>query len=202
MMTPVQDISELEALYGVPGPAATEKVARRITPEFRIWLERSRFCILSTVGPEGTDATPRGDKEPVVRELDPGTLALPDWQGNNRIDSLRNIVRDPRASLMFFIPGSNNVVRMNGRAFVTLDDELRQSFEVNGKHPRSVIVFEIAEIYTQCARALMRAGLWQGRDDSEGLPSVGDILAALTAGEVGGKAYDAEWPERAANSMW
>ncbi|WP_460275223.1 pyridoxamine 5'-phosphate oxidase family protein [Celeribacter sp. ULVN23_4] len=201
-MTPVQDISELEALYGVPGPAATEKVARRITPEFRIWLERSRFCILSTVGPEGTDATPRGDKEPVVRELDPGTLALPDWQGNNRIDSLRNIVRDPRASLMFFIPGSNNVVRMNGRAFVTLDDELRQSFEVNGKHPRSVIVFEIAEIYTQCARALMRAGLWQGRDDSEGLPSVGDILAALTAGEVGGKAYDAEWPERAANSMW
>lgn len=202
MMTPVQDMSELEALYGVPGPAATEKVARRVTPEFRIWLERSRFCILSTVGPEGTDATPRGDKEPVVRELDPGTLALPDWQGNNRIDSLRNIVRDPRASLMFFIPGSNNVVRMNGRAFVTLDDELRQSFEVNGKHPRSAIVFEIAEIYTQCARALMRAGLWEGRDDSEGLPSVGDILAALTAGKVGGKAYDEEWPERAAKSMW
>ena len=202
MMKPVTDISELEALYGTPGPAATDKIARRMTPEFRVWLERCRFCILSTVGPEGTDATPRGDKDPVLRELDPGTLVLPDWMGNNRIDSLRNIVRDPRASLMLFVPGSNNVVRINGRAFVTLDDDLRQSFEVNGKHPRSVIVFEIKEIYTQCARALMRAGLWEGRDDSEGLPSVGQILAALTEGRVGGKAYDEEWPARAAKSMW
>lgn len=201
-MKHLDEISELEALYGVPGPAATEKVARRMTPEFRPWLERCRFCILSTVGPEGTDASPRGDKEPVLRELDPGTLAMPDWMGNNRIDSLRNIVRDPRASLMLFVPGSNNVVRMNGRAFVTADEGLRQSFEVGGKHPRSVIVFEIAEIYTQCARALMRAGLWEGRDDSEGLPSVGQILEALTEGRVGGKAYDEEWPERAAKSMW
>jgi PPOX class probable FMN-dependent enzyme, DR_2398 family len=202
MIKPVTDISELEMLYGEAGPAATEKVACRMTPEFRLWLERCRFCILSTVGPEGTDASPRGDREPVLRELDPGTLALPDWAGNNRIDSLRNIVRDPRASLMLFVPGSNNVVRMNGRAFVTLDEKLRRTFEVNGKHPRSVIVFEIAEIYTQCARALMRAGLWEGRDDSVGLPTVGDILAALTEGRVGGKAYDEEWPERAARSMW
>ncbi|WP_043872071.1 pyridoxamine 5'-phosphate oxidase family protein [Celeribacter indicus] len=201
-MKPVQDISELEALYGTPGPAATEKVARRLTPEFRTWIECSRFCILSTVGPEGTDASPRGDRTPVVRELDAGTLALPDWQGNNRIDSLRNIVRDPRASLMFFVPGSNNVVRVNGRAFVTLDAELRESFEVNGKHPRSVIVLGIAEIYTQCARALMRAGLWEGRDESASLPTVGEILASLTDGRVGGKAYDEEWPHRAAGSMW
>nr|WP_319248323.1 pyridoxamine 5'-phosphate oxidase family protein [uncultured Celeribacter sp.] len=202
MVTAVTEIAELDGRYGTPGAAATEKVARRMTPEFRLWIERSRFCILSTVGPEGTDASPRGDKDPVVRELDPGTLALPDWAGNNRIDSLRNIVRDPRCSLMFFVPGSNNVVRMNGRAIVTLDDDLCQSFEIKGKHPRSVIVFEIGEIYTQCARALMRAELWSGRDDSAGLPSVGDILAALTQGKVGGKAYDEAWPERAAKTMW
>ena len=153
------DWVSLEALYGAPGPAATQKVARRVTPEFRIWLARSRFCILSTVGPEGTDASPRGDDGAVVRELDAGTLALPDWRGNNRIDSLRNIVRDPRVSLMFFVPGSNNVVRINGRAFVTGDDDLCRSFEKDGRHPRTVIVIEIAEIYTQCARALMRSGL-------------------------------------------
>lgn len=104
-MTPIKTIEDLDALYGAPGPAATQKVARRVTPEFRIWLARSRFCILSTVGPEGTDASPRGDDGAVVRELDAGTLALPDWRGNNRIDSLRNIVRDPRVSLMFLCRG-------------------------------------------------------------------------------------------------
>ncbi|WP_417267942.1 pyridoxamine 5'-phosphate oxidase family protein [Celeribacter baekdonensis] len=201
-MTPIKTVQDLEARYGMPGPAATQKVARRMTPEFRTWLTRSRFCILSTVGPEGTDASPRGDDGAVVRELDAGTLALPDWRGNNRIDSLRNIVRDPRVSLMLFVPGSNNVVRINGRAFVTGDDDLCRSFEKGGRHPRTVIVIEISEIYTQCARALIRSGLWAAGDESAGLPSVGDILAALTEGRVGGKAYDEEWPERAANSMW
>lgn len=198
----IKNIQDLEAIYSRPAAAATEKVARRMTPEFRIWLKKSRFCILSTVGPEGTDASPRGDVGSVVRELDPGTLALPDWLGNNRIDSLRNIVRDPRASLMLFVNGSNNVVRINGRAFVTVDDDLRESFDVNGKRPRSVIIFEIAEIYTQCARALMRSGLWEARNDSAGLPSVGQILSALTEGKVGGEAYDLEWPQRAAKTMW
>lgn len=201
-MTPISTISDLELLYGTPKPAATDKIARRMTPEFRAWITRSRFCILSTVGPEGTDASPRGDDGPVVAELDEGTLAMPDWRGNDRIDSLRNIVRDPRVSLMFFVPGSNNVVRLNGKGFVTADADLIAQFEKDGKKPRTVTVIQIEELYTQCARALIRSGLWTCGDESDGLPTVGDILAALTEGRIGGKAYDAEWPHRAANSMW
>ena len=199
---PVATLAELESLYGTPGPAALRKVARRMTPAYRAWIGRSRFCILSTVGPEGTDASPRGDDGPVVREIDPGTLALPDWRGNERIDSLRNIVRDPRVSLMFFVSGSDNVVRVNGRAIVTAGEALRASFTRDGKTPRTVVVVSIAEIYSQCARALMRAGLWRDGDRSEGLPTIGDILAEMTQGEIDGGAYDAEWPGRAAASLW
>lgn len=117
----IETEAALAALYGSPGEAALAKVARRMTPLYRAWIGRSRFCVLSTVGPEGTDASPRGDGGPVVLELDAGTLALPDWRGNERIDSLRNVVRDPRVSLMFFVPGSDNVVRVNGRGRVTAD---------------------------------------------------------------------------------
>ncbi|MDE3238547.1 MAG: pyridoxamine 5'-phosphate oxidase family protein [Paracoccaceae bacterium] len=198
----IETEEDLAALYGTPGEAATAKVARRLTPLYRAWIARSRFCILSTVGPEGTDASPRGDDGPVVTVLDPGTLALPDWRGNDRIDSLRNIVRDPRVSLMFFVPGSNNVVRVNGRGGVTADAGLRARFERSGKLPRTVLLIEIAEVYSQCARAILRSGLWTRGDDSEGLPSFGDILREMTEGAIDGAAYDAEWPDRAAKTMW
>ena len=198
----IDDIAALEAFYGTPGAAATRKVARRMTPLYRKWIMASKLCVLSTVGPEGTDGSPRGDDGPAVLELDPGTLAMPDWRGNNRLDSLRNIVRDPRVSLMFIVPGSNNVVRVNGRARLTADVALRQRFEQQGKHPATVIVIEITEIYTQCARALMRAGTWTDGDQSEGLPTVGQILAEVSNGEEGGERYDAEWGARAAQTMW
>ncbi len=198
----VKDITALEALYGTPGAAATRKVARRLTPLYRQWIMASRLCILSTVGPEGVDGSPRGDDGPVVLELDPGTLALPDWRGNNRLDSLRNIVRDPRVSLMFMVPGSNNVVRVNGAAQLTADEGLSARFEKHDKRPATVIVIEISEIYTQCARALIRAGTWQGRDESGGLPTVGEILSEMTSGEEGGAQYDQEWGARAAKTMW
>ena len=173
-----------------------------MTPLYRRWIMASRFCVLTTVGPEGVDGSPRGDDGPVVLELDEGTLALPDWRGNQRLDSLRNIVRDPRVALMFMVPGSNNVVRVNGRARVTADEALRGQFEKNGKTPATVIVIEIGEIYSQCARAVMRAGLWAAGDESGGLPSVGDMLAEMTDGRIDGKAYDEEWPGRAAKTMW
>jgi PPOX class probable FMN-dependent enzyme len=198
----LEAIEELEALYGQPGEASLVKVARRMTPVYRNWIMRARLCILTTVGPEGTDASPRGDDGPVVRELDPGTILLPDWRGNNRIDSLRNIIRDPRVSLMFLIAGSDNVVRLNGMARITADAELRDSFARDGKSPRSVIVIEIAEIYSQCARALMRAGIWHDGDQSAGLPTVGDMLSEMTKGRIDGASYDAEWPGRAARSLW
>ncbi|SFK83708.1 pyridoxamine 5'-phosphate oxidase family protein [Shimia haliotis] len=198
----IDDIAELEAIYGEPGIASTAKVADHLTPLYRKWIMASRFCVLTTVGPEGTDGSPRGDDGPVVLELDPKTLAMPDWRGNNRMDSLRNIVSDGRVSLMFMVPGSNTVVRVNGTAKMTVDATCCEQFEVNGRHPRSVIVISIAEIYTQCARALLRAGVWTSGDQSAGLPTAGEILAEQTHGEEGGAPYDAAWGARAAKTMW
>ena len=197
----IETTEALEALYGTPGAASLIKVVSQMTPTYRAWIAASRFCILSTVGPEGTDASPRGDDGPVVLELDPGHLALPDWRGNNRIDSLRNIVRDPRVSLMFMVPGSNNVVRVNGTAKLTDDGALRARFDRAGKQPRTVIVIRIAEVYSQCARAVMRADLW-ARDDARGLPTVGDMLREVSAGDFDGAIYDAQWAGRAAKTMW
>lgn len=197
----IEDIETLEGLYGSPGAASLRKVARQMTPLYRQWIAASRFCVVSTVGPEGTDGSPRGDDGPVVLELDPGTLALPDWRGNNRLDTLCNIVSDGRISLMFMVPGSNTIVRVNGTAKLTTDDALRARFERAGKRPATVAVITIGEIYTQCARAPMRAGLW-ARDDSAGLPSVGEILAEMTQGEEGGQAYDSAWQARAEKTMW
>lgn len=198
----IQSLEELHSHYGTPGDAALRKVALKITPEYRTWISQSRFCILSTVGPEGTDATPRGDDGPVVAELDERTLAMPDWRGNNRLDTLRNIVRDPRASLLFMVAGSNNVVRVNGQAQVSADAELCARFERQGFRPRSVIVFRIEEIYFQCARALVRSELWTAGNQSEGLPTPGQLLAAMTDGAVGGASYDDEWAGRARKTMW
>ncbi|CUK05791.1 pyridoxamine 5'-phosphate oxidase, FMN-binding family [Shimia thalassica] len=202
LMQWIEDISELEALYGTPGAPSLRKVAQKLTPEYRQWIMASRFCVVSTVGPNGTDGSPRGDEGPVVAELDEHTLAMPDWRGNNRMDTLRNIVADGRISLMFMVPGSNTIVRVNGFARVTVDEDTRATFEHNSRLPRSVIVIRIGEIYTQCARAPMRAGLWTSGDESEGLPTAGEILAAMTNGEEGGQPYDEAWLARARETMW
>jgi uncharacterized protein len=201
-MEHIADLAALEALYGTPVAAATRKVADHVAPAYRPFVERARFCLLSTVGPDGTDCSPRGDEGPVLRILDPVTLALPDWHGNNRIDSLRNIVVDGRVSLMLMIPGLNNVIRINGTARLTADAALRASFAHLGKEPRTVILIKVREIYSQCARALIRSAIWTSGDQSAGLPTPGQILASLTDGEVGGDAYDQAWPERAKATMW
>jgi PPOX class probable FMN-dependent enzyme len=198
----ITTLEDLHAHYGQPGEAATVKVTNRLTPAYRAWVDRSRFCVLSTVGPEGTDGSPRGDEGPVAAMLGPQTLALPDWLGNNRIDSLRNILRDGRVSLMFLIPGALNALRVNGTARLTADAALRARFARDGKEPRTVIVIDIAEVYSQCARALIRSALWTGGDQSAGLPTVGDMLREITEGRIDGKAYDADWPGRAAQTMW
>lgn len=198
----IESLADLEALYGTPGQPAIVKVSPFLTKAYSAFIARSRFCILSTVGPEGTDASPRGDDGPVVMQLDSKTLAMADWRGNQRIDSLRNIVVDGRVSLMFFVNGSNMVIRVNGRAKVTADEDLRTRFARDDKLPYTVLVVAIQEVYTQCARALMRSELWTSGDQSEGLPSIGEMLREITHGGIDGKAYDAEWPGRAATSMW
>ena len=201
-MRKITDVAALETLYAQPGAVSLRKVTDHLTPAYGTWIAAARLCILSTVGPEGTDASPRGDDGPVVQVLDARRLALPDWRGNQRLDSLRNLVRDGRVSLMFFVRGSNNVMRVNGTGYVTDDAALCAGFEKKGRTPATVIVVEIAEVYSQCARALMRAGIWAGVDDSAGLPSVGDMMAEITNGEEGGPTYDAAWGARAAKTMW
>ena len=198
----IETIEALEAIYGTPGEASIIKVAHQLTPTYRAWIMRSRFCVISTVGPDGTDGSPRGDKGPVVTELDESTLALPDWRGNNRMDTLRNIIADDRIALMFMVAGSTSVVRVNGRARITTDADMLARFEVDGKHPRSVIIIKIAEVYSQCARAVMRAGLWTDGDLSEGLPTVGDMLKEMTSGAFDGASYDRDWMARAKETLW
>ncbi|HMS95087.1 MAG TPA: pyridoxamine 5'-phosphate oxidase family protein [Tabrizicola sp.] len=198
----ITSLDELHARYGRPGQAALRKQAVRLTPAYRAFVTASRFCILSTVGPEGTDGSPRGDSGPVVTVADDETLLLPDWQGNQRIDSLRNIVRDGRVSLYFMVPGSVISVRINGTARVTGDAGLCERFDRDGKHPRAVIVIRVAEVYSQCSRALMRSELWTAGDQSAGLPSFGQMLQEATGGEIDGAAYDAERATRAHLGWW
>lgn len=198
----ITSLDALHAQYGTPADPAIRKVMPHLTPSYRTVIERSRFCILTTVGPEGTDGSPRGDDGPVVAVLDDRTLALPDWKGNERIDSLRNIVRDGRVSLCFLIPGWKNLMRVNGTARLTADATLRARFDRGGVQPRTVIVIDVAEVYSQCARAVVRAGLWTAGDQSEGLPSVGQMLAEATEGQIDGATYDAGWASRAAGTMW
>lgn len=201
----VDTLEALEALYTpAPAPASTVKVADRITPHYRALIEASPFLALATVGPEGLDCSPRGDQPGFVRVQDERTLILPDRRGNNRIDSLRNVVRDPRVALMFLIPGSGTTFRINGRAVISADPDLLASFAVDGKAPRTCLVVTVVEAYFQCARAIVRSGLWQAERqvDPRGLPTPGAMLAAMSQDAEGGEAYDKAWPERAAATLW
>jgi PPOX class probable FMN-dependent enzyme len=202
-MTIITSVDELTAIYGGVSEASTAKVTRSLTPAYRRMIDMSPFVALATVGPEGLDCSPRGDRGTVVRIEDDRTLALPDWRGNNRVDSLMNIVRDPRVALMFLIPGSNSVMRINGRAVVSVAPDLLQSFEMDGRHPRSVIVITIDEAYFQCARAVMRAELWDVEKQiaADSLPTPGEMLKAAKE-DFDRETYDREWPERAAKTMW
>jgi PPOX class probable FMN-dependent enzyme len=196
--------ADLEALYGRPGETSTVKEVNWITPHYRAYIGASPYAALATCGPEGLDCSPRGDRAGFVRVHDEKTLMLPDRRGNNRIDSLRNIVRDPRVALLFMIPGVGNTLRVNGRAHLSVAADLLESFAVEDKAPRSVTVIEVDAVYFQCARALVRSELWnpQRHVDPKSLPTAGQILAALSGERVGGETYDREWPGRAAATMW
>jgi len=200
----IGSVAELEALYGEPNEASTVKEVDYITPHYRAWIEASPFAVLATAGPEGLDCSPRGDKPGFVRIHDDKTLMLPDRRGNNRVDSLRNIVRNPRVGLLFLIPGVGNTLRVNGHAHLSADPDLLESFAVEDKAPRSVTVITVDTVYFQCARALVRSELWnpERHVDPRSLPSAGEILAALSDNRVGGVTYDREWPGRAAKTMW
>jgi hypothetical protein len=203
-MAIITTIEDLEAIYGQPSEASTVKVADRVTPQYRVLIDKSPFAALATCGPEGLDCSPRGDRPGFVRVHDDKTLMMPDRRGNNRVDSLRNIVRDPKVALLFLIPGAGSTLRVNGRAQVSVDPDLLASFRIDGKAPRTVVVMTVDEIYFQCSRAIVRAELWNPdkRVDPADLPTPGQILAEMSENRVGGEDYDRAWPERARQSLW
>jgi uncharacterized protein len=211
-MNLISTIEQLEALYGAASEGALVKEADRITPEYRRLIEASPFMALATCGPEGLDLSPRAELGGVVHVEDEGTLMLPDRRGNNRIDSLRNVIADPRVGLLFLIPGSGSTLRVNGRAQLSADAALLERFAVpsgpgggpGGKPPRSVMIVTVEAVYFQCSRAIVRSELWnpERHVDSKRLPTPGQILAALSEARLGGEIYDREWPERARKSLW
>ena len=203
-MSTIDNVEELEAIYGTPVETSLAKEIDHITPQYRALIEASPFIALATAGPEGLDCSPRGDMAGFVRIHDENTVMIPDRRGNNRVDSLRNIVRDPRVALLFLLPGSGSTLRINGRAHLSVEPELLESFAVDGKAPRSVVVIEVETIYFQCARAIIRSELWNPDRfiDPATLPTPGQILAKLSENRLGGEAYDNSWADRAKDSMW
>lgn len=203
-MARIDTIEALGTLYGEPGETSLVKELDHIIPEYAAFIEASPFVALATAGPEGLDCSPRGDRAGFVRIHDDRTLMMPDRRGNNRVDSLANIVRDGRVGLLFLIPGSGTTLRVNGTAVLETDADLLASFTVDGKAPRSVIVIKVEAVYFQCARAILRAELWNAdrHVDPATLPTPGRILKVTSDARIDGEAYDAEWPGRAAKSMW
>ena len=203
-MTTVTTIEQLKTIYGTPAEAAIVKETGHITPDYARYIAASPFAMLATAGPDGLDCSPRGDLPGFVRVADPKTLMLPDRHGNNRIDSLRNILADPRVALLFLIPGFGGTLRVNGSARISIEPALLDRFRIDGKPPRSVLIVDVQSVYFQCARAVIRSDLWnpQRHVDPKSLPSAGQILSAITSARVGGEAYDEAWPQRARETLW
>ncbi|WP_207477850.1 pyridoxamine 5'-phosphate oxidase family protein [Arenibaculum pallidiluteum] len=199
----ITDLAALERLYGTPGEASLRKETDRLTPGYRAMVESSPFLVLATNGPEGLDASPRGDQPGFVAVEDERTLLLPDRRGNERIDSLRNIVGDPRVALLFLIPGIGETLRVNGRAAISAAPALLQRFVVDGKAPRTVLVIRVEKVFFQCSRAVVRARLWDpaGHVERAAVPTPGRILAELAAG-FDGEAYDRALPDRVRQTLY
>jgi uncharacterized protein len=197
-------LEQLEALYGEPVQAAIAKEIDYISDHYKAFIDKAPFVVVATVGPEGLDCTPRGDPPGFVRVLDKSTVLLPDRRGNNRVDSLRNLVRDPRISLLFMIPGIGNTLRINGRAEISVDPELCASFAMHGKLPRSVLIVTAERVYFQCPKALVRSRLWspEAQIARSELPSTGEILAALSEGAIDGEEYDRAYPQRLKETIY
>ena len=201
---PVTDLAALERLYGAPSEASIVKEVDHVHPVYRKLIEASPFAVLATSGPGGLDASPRGDGPGFVTVEDEKTLLLPDRRGNNRTDSLRNIVGDPRVALLFLIPGIAETLRVNGRASISIEPALLRRFAVEGKEPRSVLVIAVETVYFQCSRAVVRADLWNPAKHASrsALPTSGAILAALSNARLGGESYDRALPERVKATLY
>ncbi|MFI5446454.1 pyridoxamine 5'-phosphate oxidase family protein [Polaromonas sp. UC242_47] len=194
----ITTVAQLESLFGTVGAASIQKEVAFVHPHYRALIEASPFAVLATAGPGGLDVSPRGDPPGFVQVLDDTTLLVPERRGNNRVDSLRNIVTDPRVALLFLIPGVGETLRVNGHASISIAPEMLARFVVQGQLPKCVIVVKVETVFFQCARAIQRSALWQApaADVRASLPSPGTILQALTQAAIDGEAYDRELPAR------
>jgi PPOX class probable FMN-dependent enzyme len=200
----ITDLQALERLYGIPAAPSVRKEIDYLHPHYQAFIAAAPFVALATAGPDGLDVSPRGDPAGFVHVEDEHTLLLPDRRGNNRIDSLRNIISDARVALLFLIPGIGETLRVNGRAAISVDPALLERFAMDGKLPRSVLRIQVETVFFQCSRAILRSRLWdpEAQLDRAALPSAGTILKDLSGGEVGGKQYDDELPERLKTTMY
>jgi len=200
----ITDVQALEKLYGAPAGAAVEKEISYLHPHYQRLIAASPFFVLATGGPEGMDASPRGDAPGFVVVGDEKTLFIPDRRGNNRADSLRNILANPRVALLFLIPGIGETLRVNGRAEISTDPALLGRFSVEGKLPRSVIVVHVDTVFFQCARAIFRSKLWDPAQQIErrSLPSLGTIVADVSNGSFDARKYDEGLYERLKSGLY
>lgn len=200
----ITTIQALESLYGQIAAPSILKEVDHIHPVYRPFIEAASFVILASSGPEGLDASPRGNAPGFVHVHDSKTLYLPDRRGNNRLDTLRNILQDPQVALLFLIPGIGETLRINGTARIAVDPALLARFEVNGQRPRTVLEVTVSSVYFQCSRAVIRAGLWDASKHLErsALPTPGGILKSLCPEKVDGDAYDQALPQRIASTLY
>ncbi|RQP25871.1 pyridoxamine 5'-phosphate oxidase family protein [Piscinibacter terrae] len=200
----ITSLEQLAALFGEVGEASAKKEVDHVHPHYRAMIEASPFAILATVGPEGLDASPRGDPPGFVVVEDDKTLLLPERRGNNRVDSLRNIVQDPRVALIFLIPGIGETLRVHGRAAISTEPSLIDRFVMQGQRPKCVLRISVDTVFFQCARAIHRSRLWKpdAIRSRDSLPSTGTMLSALTDAAIDGEAYDRELPARQASTLY
>lgn len=200
----INTVEELEALYGAPVPRSLTKELDHLSAHYRAFVEAAPFVVVASSGPEGLDCTPRGDPAGFVRVCDEHTVMLPDRRGNNRLDTLHNIVRDPRISLLFLIPGVGETLRINGRAKIVTDPDLCASFAMQGKNPVSVLVISIDRVYFQCQKALARSNLWSAdaQVPRETLPTAGQMAEAMSDEPLDGEAYDRGYPEHMKKTIY
>lgn len=200
----IRTLAELEALFDAPGEAAIKKEVDRIVPVYRQMIEASPFYLMATRGPDGLDCSPRGDPAGFVHVLDDKHLALPERRGNNRIDSLKNLIDDPHVGLLFLVPGKGETLRVNGGGRITTDPELMQRLAMKGKPPQCVIVVEVETVFFQCARAVLRAKLWEsdGRESADEAPTAGEMLAGVPESTIDAAGYDDGLDERQARTLY
>lgn len=203
MSETITTIEQLDEIYGVPIPTSILKELDHITDDYGSLIAASPFVVIATSGPEGLDCSPRGDPAGFVRIVDNKTLMIPDRRGNNRVDSLRNLVRDPRIAMLFLLPGIGTTMRVNGRATLSTNVALRESFAMGDKVPACVIVITVESIYTQCQKAIARSKLWDptAHVPPKAVPTVGQMMQNISS-DFDGQAYDAEYPERMKRTIY